>query len=81
MPSELRRHLETKTSWVAPYNHWVSLLNSSLLTRVVSGSGGQDLEAFTSYTPRCHGVVGGIFIVNLGYGVGAWKQDMHSKSR
>lgn len=60
MPSELRRHLETKTSWVAPYNHWVSLLNSSLLTGWYQDQV-DNLEAFTSTLHTATGLLGGFY--------------------
>lgn len=59
MPSELRRHLETKTSWVAPYNHWVSLLKSSLLIGWYQDQVDNNLEAFTCTLHIAKGLLGG----------------------
>ena len=61
MPRELRRHRETKTSQVAPYNHWVSLLNSNLLTGWYQDQVDNNLEAFTSTLHTAKGLLGGFY--------------------
>ena len=56
MPSELRRHLETKTSQVLG-----SLLNSNLLTGWYQDQVDNNLEAFTSTFHTAKGLLGGFY--------------------